>query len=201
MGSTMNVTEEYIAKKYYIVLDGNIVELPINRFELLELFAEFEFKIGVEIGVNNGRYARHMCESIPGLTYYGVDPYQTYDGYEIVTHDSTYQRSLSKAADAIGEYDAKIIKDFSALAYKMFDNNSLDFIYVDGNHDFEYVFSDILLWYPKIRTGGIISGHDYKNDFDSAVKSAVDWCVSLFHINRLFITSKERDLSWFWIKI
>jgi len=197
----MNATEEYIANKYGIDLINSIIQIPINRFELLGLFAELECATGVEIGVNNGRFAKRMCETIPNLIYYGVDPYQTYDGYEIVTHSATYRRSLMKATDAVRGYNATIIKDFSALAYKIFDDSSVDFVYIDGNHDFEYVFSDILLWYPKIRSGGIISGHDYKDSFDSAVKRAVDWCVSLFHINRLFITSKERDISWFWIKL
>lgn len=195
----MNANEEYIAKKYGVTLDSSIVQLPITREELLTLFAEFEFKIGVEIGVNNGRFAKRMCAAIPGLKYYGVDPYKRYEGYDIVTHDSTYRNSLMKATEAVKGYDATIIKDFSASASKNFEKE-VDFVYVDGNHDFEYVFSDILLWYPKIRVGGIMSGHDYKNDFDSGVKGAVDWCVELFHINRLFITSRERDISWFWIK-
>lgn len=42
-----------------------------------------------------------------------------------------------------------------------FADRSLDFVYIDGNHQFQYVAWDIAEWSKKVKVGGIISGHDY----------------------------------------
>ena len=55
---------------------------------------------------------------------------------------------------------------------KKFENESVDFIFIDANHDYEYVKADIEAWYPKLKIGGIMCGHDYSADF-IGVKKAV----------------------------
>jgi len=56
----------------------------------------------------------------------------------------------------------------AALLYK---NESLDFVFIDADHSYKEVKKDILAWMPKIKNGGILSGHDYP--FPD-VKRAVD---------------------------
>ena len=53
------------------------------------------------------------------------------------------------------------IRKRSLDGVKDFADNSLDFVYIDGLHDFENVKSDIEAWYQKVRIGGILGGHDY----------------------------------------
>lgn len=55
----------------------------------------------------------------------------------------------------------------SAVAAKLFDDNSVDFVFVDGNHTYPYVKKDLEVWIPKIRNGGLIAGHDF-NDWEVA---------------------------------
>lgn len=55
----------------------------------------------------------------------------------------------------------KLTKDFSHNVVNDFADDSIDFIYIDGDHSFEYVFNEINLYKPKIKKSGIISGHDY----------------------------------------
>lgn len=180
--------EDYLDSK----LHPGCNQLPFNRDELLSIFAKLGYKVGVEIGVNNGRFAQKMCEIIPGLKYYGVDPYNRYDDFQLAsTHQ--LQKSYQKTLDKLAPYDATIIKTFSILAYDKFENRSVDFVYIDGNHDFNYVFSDILLWLPRIRKGGVISGHDYLEAI--GVKEAVDFCIKSFRIEQWFLCN---DTSWFW---
>ena len=65
----------------------------------------------------------------------------------------------------------------SEEASKHFENESLDFVFIDGLHDYESVKNDISYWYPKVKVGGIISGHDYCAGW--GVMPAVDeWCTS-----------------------
>ena len=58
---------------------------------------------------------------------------------------------------------------------KLFGDESLDAIYLDADHHYENVKSDLQAWIPKVKIGGIISGHDFYNaDFNSCrVKDAV----------------------------
>ena len=69
------------------------------------------------------------------------------------------------------------------------DDKSIDFVYIDADHEYESVRKDIAAWHPKIRRGGIISGHDYSS---SGVYKAVNerfnlvnkydgnvWCVTV----------------------
>lgn len=180
----------YLSSRYDLKPGEN--RLPFDRLELLSVFAETGYKVGVEIGVNNGRFAQAMCERIPGLEYYGIDPYNRYDDFQIGS-TGQMENSYQKAIKKIEPYNARIIKEFSALAYSQFENGSVDFVYVDGNHEFNYVISDILLWLPKIRKGGVMAGHDYL----PPVKDAVDFCLKSMRIKQWFILG-ERDPSWFW---
>jgi hypothetical protein len=48
----------------------------------------------------------------------------------------------------------------SAEAVKQFQDKSVDFVYIDGNHDYKYAEEDIRLWYPKVKEGGFLCGDD-----------------------------------------
>jgi hypothetical protein len=56
----------------------------------------------------------------------------------------------------------------------MFQDKSLDFVYIDAAHDYENVKKDILAWLPKVKNGGYIAGHDYRYDPNIGVYEAVN---------------------------
>lgn len=62
----------------------------------------------------------------------------------------------------------------SEEAYKLYEDHSLDFLFLDGNHNYEDVKKEILHWLPKIKKGGLIGGHDYKHKDLPGVTKAVD---------------------------
>jgi len=64
----------------------------------------------------------------------------------------------------------EVIKNYSIEAAKTFEDYSLDAVFIDGDHTYDAVRSDILSWYPKVKIGGYISGHDFGQD---AVREAV----------------------------
>lgn len=63
------------------------------------------------------------------------------------------------------------IKMASNKAVNLFADNSIDFLFIDADHSYEGVKRDIQMWIPKVRSGGVIAGHDY--DWEG-VKKAVD---------------------------
>jgi len=57
---------------------------------------------------------------------------------------------------------------------KRFKDEELDFVYIDGNHEYSNVKKDIQLWYPKIKKGAYIAGDDYDWHLGDDVKRAVN---------------------------
>ena len=151
------------------------------------------------MGLLLGESAEIFLKSNAFNILYCIDPYiQGFDENDKATSDL-----LPTAEKRFNERfkDNKIIKKIkqkSDDAINLFENESIDFIYIDGNHQYEYVKNDILNYFPKIKIGGIISGHDYENSGSTfhirGVKKAVDEC---FKIKPLKIYP---DNSWIYIK-
>jgi hypothetical protein len=126
------------------------------------LFAKEYFKCpltGVEIGVAKGDNALSILEELPIKKLYLIDAYEEYvqDGY-LTTE---YKNCFSIAIEKLSKYEqACFIKKTSEEAVKDI-KEQLDFVYIDGNHQYEYVKKDIALYYPLVKQGGILGGHDY----------------------------------------
>ena len=172
---------------------------------MTNLFKELGFTTGVEIGVRGAPFSQQMGRSMPGLKWWGIDPYRSYGHYAArggrCSQESMDQYYLD-ALKALAPYDCTIIREFSHVAVKRFDDDSLDFIHIDGNHEFEYAYQDIELWTEKVRPGGIISCHDYMDLYDtrSRVKSAVDKWTGEHNIFPWFIIVGSSTPTCFWVK-
>jgi len=133
-----------------------------NRIELAQYFAQLGFKKGVEVGVCDGRYSEILMKTIPGLKLWGIDPYIEYSGdskqRKQDEHNDKYRQAKARL-DKFPNYELVVCE--SVEAAKLVEDESLDFVFIDGNHFYEYVRDDIRAWYPKVRLGGILSGHDY----------------------------------------
>jgi predicted O-methyltransferase YrrM len=127
---------------------------------MAQFLSELDFKRGAEIGVQYGAHAKILCENNPGLKLYCVDPWVPYEGYrDYSTH--AIEKNKRIAPELLAPYDVEFIRKFSMEAVKEFENESLDFVYIDANHDLQNVINDVTEWEKKIKTGGIIFGHDY----------------------------------------
>ena len=135
----------------------------------------------VEIGVHQGVFAAEFLGLWLGRRYVGVDPWRVIEGY---SEDLEASNALDQAARdkdyelaerAIARYRdrAELLKATSEEAARALPDG-LDFIYIDGAHDLASVRRDIALWWPKVRPGGILAGHDYANPFARDVTAAVD---------------------------
>jgi hypothetical protein len=209
-------TLDYILNKFGLVFDERSrmpVEIPnIGRNGLADLFRELQFKVGVEIGVRDGEYSEILCKANPDLKLYGVDPYEPHHGYRDITRQSTFDKNWEMAHDRLRPFpEYEFVKDYSSKAVKSFADKSLDFVYIDGDHCFEQVAADIAEWLPKIRPGGIISGHDYSKHRGPSkihVYQAVNGYTDAYGIKPWFVLGlkeitdgviRDESRSWMWV--
>lgn len=157
----MNSTIEFIGQKFGVDVTGEspITLTKINRSMVAQMFTELGYKAGAEIGVAEGYYAEILCKNNPDLKLYCVDAWQHYPGYNEYPNIG---QAYEEAKERLSKYNCEIINKFSMDAVNNFENKSLDFVFIDGGHDFKNVANDIYEWSKRVRVGGIIFGHDYK---------------------------------------
>ena len=198
-------TLDYILKKFNVTPEP-LVRLPYMRAALSTIFKELGFKSGAEIGIDKGGFANEIiCTENPDLKMYGIDPWASYEGYneKRMSDQHELDRRYEKSRRRLSTYpNCELIKDFSMNAVKKFPPNSLDFVYIDANHDYKYVLEDIEAWAKVVKPGGIVSGHDYKSISGALpeVGMAVDDYVKTNNIKTLFTFVENNDSSWFFVK-
>lgn len=134
---------------------------------LIPRFSVDAILIGVEIGVGGGSGSLKLLKKLPNLKLYCIDPWRHVEGAEFEAalpqkkHDNIYEYVKS----CLGPYKARVVilKKTSDDAVNDIPND-IDFVHIDGHHTYEQVKKDIENYFPKIRIGGLMSGHDYNND-------------------------------------
>jgi hypothetical protein len=88
----------------------------------------------------------------------------------------------------------KVMKERSVDAAEYFTDGYFDFVYIDADHSYESVLTDIRAWLPKVRDGGMIAGHDYVES-QPGVKKAVHECFGT--LKDTDGIDGNRNLSWY----
>jgi len=136
----------------------------INRIDLLkEIGLEFPNGKGAEIGTFKGEFAKEILQNWSG-TLYMIDVWRPLgEEYLDSSNHAAHSTSYSETMDNISGYEDRgvMVRATSEVAADMFDRESLDFVYIDANHAYDFIVQDIKLWYPKVKSGGYICGHDY----------------------------------------
>lgn len=170
-----------------------------NRLSLAKLFAELGFKKGAEIGVADGQNSLTLCEEIPDLELWCVDPWEPYRLNPRGGPVSQQHDNYEKVQKRLKGYHVHFMREMSIDAVKKFKYNSLDFVFIDGNHKFDFVMGDLIEWNRIVKTTGIVAGHDYYRFRWAGVVNAVDAYTTAHQINEWFIDD-VRETSFFWAK-
>ena len=200
----MNKAFEIIGEKFRTNIKRRIGNdnMPVllrrgTRVELAQCFCDLGYTEGVEIGTQYGRFAKVLCESNPGLHLYCVDPWMAYQGYTI--KQERQEKIYEKAMRTLKPLNVSVVKKASMDAVSDFPDASLDFVYIDGNHTFDYVMLDILFWQHKVKKGGVMALHDYRPGWWAGVVQAVDAYTHCHDIRPWFVTREEEPTA-FWVK-
>ena len=126
-----------------------------------------------EIGVANGNFAAQILAQSNPKHLYLIDPwvhqadhdYQD-DPNNVVEKEAVkrFEGVQSRFGNEIERGQIIIMREFSTVASQQFNNGFFDWIYVDAMHTYQAVWDDLRNYWPKIKSGGILLGHDYANN-------------------------------------
>lgn len=176
---------------------------PLTHREALGYFLNEKNLLGkgVECGVAFGQFAGRILSTWKGAELHLVDPWISYHDYTEnhahVNFDEWYSAVEKLAAD---DPRAKIHRMTSKEAAPLFKNGELDFCYIDGNHRYDFVLEDLDLWYPKVKSGGVIGGHDFETNHEGGACCDVDRAVIRWARERNIVFSVLPCTSWFVVK-
>ena len=123
---------------------------------------------GVEVGAFKGYLSKSLLEKWEGKLYM-VDVWRqlSNEEYDDISNHKNHQDAYSDTMNNISGFEdrAFMLRMKSIYAVDLFEDESLDFVYIDANHSYEGVKEDIRIWYPKVKKGGLLLGHDYLPDY------------------------------------
>lgn len=173
-----------------------------GRGELVRVLARMGVRTGAEIGVWEGQYAETLCKGISGLHLYAVDPWAPYADYRERKNDKVrLDKAYRDTCHRLTPFHASVLRMTSLEAASKIADRSLDFVFIDGNHEASHVAADLAAWLPKIRPGGVLAGHDY---FENAKKPfiqvvpVVDAFTASRGISPWFVFAKDKSPSYVW---
>lgn len=156
---------------------------PRGRAKVLcNLVMQNGWTIGAELGVLRGETLLHLVSRCPHLTMVGVDTWtvaegadsawedggRSYTGHDLEGYHGRLQRLLGPFSSRTA-----LLRMPTQQAELEFDDGHFDFVFIDADHRYEAVKADIEAWWPKIRVGGMLLGHDWGDRAFPGVERAV----------------------------
>lgn len=195
------INVQAIAEKFNLHIHRYLPK-SFDRF----LFEEYDKKdlIGAEIGTHTGDHAVCLLKNNKIKFMYLIDEYHVFNDAGKYFIDQN--KSEKKARKALSKFSGKfeIIKENSDSAHSKLGKESLDFVYIDGGHSYKQVKKDIKNYFPLVKKGGILGGHDFHsspvNDRGRQVKNGVVEAVLEF-INEAGYKASDLRMDYYdwWI--
>ena len=167
-----------------------------HRDVLIEMVKKEKIGIIAEIGVwKSGLTSTLLKECGDIITqYWAVDPWE-----EIVDiTDSNYERDMDRYINTAkdgwdnGYFKAcKLMREFrqlnvvrleSAKAATIFPKNYFDLVFIDADHRYKNVLSDLKSWYPLVKKGMFFTGHDYKYSHEGTMRAVDEYLGEKFEV-------------------
>lgn len=180
------------------------IEVPtFHRNDLAQLFAELGFNKGCEVGVAEGNYSEILVKANPQLELLCVDPWHAYSGNPQNKSKEKNEYAYREAERKLKGYNVKLDMRLSMDAVRDVADGSLDWVYIDAMHSFNYVLMDIICWSAKVRSGGLIVLDDYyyidRKRWGAGVVEAVQAYTSAHEITPWFIFNGHKSVEACWV--
>ena len=126
--------------------------------------------ICAEIGVWEGKFARRVLDLNPPRRYHLIDPWlfqseypKRWYGGKRAQSQEDMDRIYERIVNELGSRENVVVhRGFSEKVVEEFENEYFDWVYVDGNHSYDFVKRDFELYWEKLKPGGFMAGDDYR---------------------------------------
>jgi predicted O-methyltransferase YrrM len=177
---------------------SGLIDAPRRWDFLASLMNEQGYKSFVEVGCKSGRTTGFILKNVPDSTVIAIDPWMSQDATHDPTKETYKEWDFSKIEAEfwanVGENKDRcamwrMTSEEAATIHK----SDADIVFIDALHDYEHVKQDIELWWPKVRSGGILAGHDFNHKWPG-VERAVAESFNLMQVG------VGPDSVWFVVK-
>ena len=130
------------------------------------------YSVGLEVGVEYGAFAEQILQNWEGrlvcVDFWGKQP-----NYNEPPNDKNFIEMFDIFNQKMIPFSDRvlIVKNLSEVASRFFPENYFDFIFIDANHEYSSIKKDMEVWWPKLKSGGLFSGHDWLHNFNPTDKN------------------------------
>ncbi len=170
------------------------------RRDLWQLFKDVptdELGGAAEIGVAEGNFSEDILRwPVKFPFFYMVDRWKCMPGFKgdsaqpQIWHDKNYHRASTRVARFAR---AVILKEESKTAAERICDRSLSLVYVDADHSYQGVMSDIRSWFPKLKRGGYMAFHDFESAAYGVKQAVTEFCKEMSFTIYLLAEDKPED--------
>lgn len=174
-----------------------------RRWDILSgLMLQQDYKTFVEVGCKEGRTTGHILKTVPDSRVIAIDPWmmqeksadptkETYEAWDFQKIEQTFWTNVGEHKGRCAMLRKTSEKAATSLVFAP--PASIDIIFIDALHDYEHVKQDIALWWPKVRIGGVLSGHDFNHKWPGCERAVAE-SFDLMHVG------VAPDSVWFVVK-
>lgn len=157
------------------------------RYELGNILQSEGARTGVELGVQRGGFAAQLLQRWPSCRKYVlVDLWHSQTKYDDVANvkDSVHLKYKREALNRVKQFEKRtsieVCHNYTTSCAERYRGRGemFDFIYVDARHDYKGVLEDLNHWWPLLKPGGILAGHDYVVQTDGPNRNGQDWTIN-----------------------
>jgi predicted O-methyltransferase YrrM len=168
---------------------GHEYQSPLRRWDVLTGLCE---SIGaetfVEVGCKNGRTTGALLHALPELRVMAIDPWapvpnadEDYSGWDFAAIEREFWENVGEHKSRVEMWRQTSAAAAFALTADSRMGESFDVVFIDAGHDYENALADIRAWWPLVREGGYLCGHDYQHKFPGVMR-AVAQCFPLMRV-------------------
>lgn len=181
---------------------GGLMNSPRRWDFLATMMIELGYKSFVEVGCKEGRTTGFILKNVPDSHVVAIDPWIEQESSTDPTKETYQEWDFGKIACEfwanVGEHTDRcnMVRSTSEHAANLTfqdADGTFDLVFIDALHDYEHVMQDISLWWPKVRSGGVLAGHDFNHKWPGVERAVAD------HFNLADI-GVGFDSVWFIVK-
>lgn len=159
---------------------GHAFQSPLRRWDVLVGLCE-SINAGtfVEVGAKEGRTTGALLKALPNLEVHAIDPWapvpnadEDYSGWDFAKIEAEFWANVGEHKDRCEHWRMTSLQAATAFDPRMCERP--DVVFIDAAHDYQNAMADIKAWWPLVREGGYLCGHDYQHKFPGVMRAVAE---------------------------